>query len=510
MTPGPEDTRGPEDTTRVERGPDPPKRFGRFEAVRLLGRGGMGSVYLAEDRMIGRQVAIKEIRIEVGVSERAQAEQRVRFEVELRAAGRLSHPNIATVYDAFESEGAYCIALEYVPGTSLDERLGDGVPLTPAEIVRLAEQIASGLDFAHRRGIVHRDIKPANILLSEDGLVKDVLVKITDFGIAKLASLDVTQTGIALGTPSYMSPEQIQGKPLDGRSDQFSLGVMLYQMLTGQQPFKGGNTHVILYQILQTEPERPGTLNPSLSPALDRVILRALAKEPADRYPTCTALAQDLTAVLAGAAGGAKASETTAFTPPPPPPPSAMPAPPTIPAPPPPTLSDPKPAVPQRRALPWVLGCLGLLLLLFLGGMWFVMSIDWEEGSTQTTPETSDASPGTAASPETTAPESSDTEAAGTEDTTGDGTEETAEPVPEEDRSADFQAPGAETVEVRITSEPGSCRVTIDGRHAGFTPLTKALEPGRHELACEWPGGQGRRSLEETVSPVRRRVHFQL
>jgi serine/threonine protein kinase len=496
-------TPGPEDTTRVDRGPDPPKRFGRFEAVRLLGRGGMGSVYLAEDRMIGRQVAIKEIRIEVGVSERAQAEQRVRFEVELRAAGRLSHPNIATVYDAFECEGAYCIALEYVPGTSLDERLGEGVPLTPAEIVRLAEQIASGLDFAHRRGIVHRDIKPANILLSEDGLVK-----ITDFGIAKLASLDVTQTGIALGTPSYMSPEQIQGKPLDGRSDQFSLGVMLYQMLTGQQPFKGGNTHVILYQILQTEPERPGTLNPSLSPALDRVILRALAKEPADRYPTCTALAQDLAAVLTGAAGGAKAGETTAFTPPPPPPPPPpKPVPPaSVAAPPPPPLSSPKPAS-RRRALPWILGCLGLLLLLFLGGMWLVMSIDWEEGSTQTTPETSDASPGTAASPETAVPESSDTEAAGPELS---DPEVTDEPAPEEGQGADFQPTGAETVEVRITSEPGRCRVSIDGRHAGFTPLTKALEPGRHELACEWPGGQGRRSLEETVSPARRRVHFQL
>jgi serine/threonine protein kinase len=501
MTPGPEDTRGPEDTTRVDRGPDPPQRFGRFETVRLLGRGGMGSVYLAEDRMIGRQVAIKVIRIEVGVSERAQAEQRVRFEVELRAAGRLSHPNIATVYDAFESEGAYCIALEYVPGTSLDERLGEGVPLTPADIVRLAEQIASGLDFAHRRGIVHRDIKPANILLSEDGLVK-----ITDFGIAKLASLDVTQTGIALGTPSYMSPEQIQGKPLDGRSDQFSLGVMLYQMLTGQQPFAGGNTHVILYKILQTEPERPGALNASLSPALDRVILRALAKEPADRYATCTALAQDLAAALAE---GAKASETTAFTPPPPPPkpvPPASVAAPPPPPPPPPPLSSPKPAS-RRRALPWILGCLGLLLLLFLGGMWLVMSTDWEEDSPQTTPETNDASPDTTASPETTVPESSDIEAADAQLSDAGATDE---PAAEEDRSADFQATGAETVEVRITSEPGRCRVSIDGRHAGFTPLTQALEPGRHELACEWPGGQGRRSLEETVSPARRRVHFRL
>jgi serine/threonine-protein kinase len=212
MAPDPEDT-------RVDRGPDPsagdgaPRQLGRFETVRLLGRGGMGAVYLAEDRVIGRQVAIKEIRIEKGVSEAARAEQRVRFEVELRATGRLSHPNIATVYDAFETAGSYCIALEYVPGISLDERLKAGPPFAPAEVADLTGQIASGLDYAHRRGIVHRDVKPGNVLLSDEGVVK-----ITDFGIAKLVSLDVTQTGVALGTPAYMSPEQIQGKTLDGPS----------------------------------------------------------------------------------------------------------------------------------------------------------------------------------------------------------------------------------------------------------------------------------------------------
>src|SRR3954447_24103238 len=288
MAPDPQDT-------RVDRGADPsagagaPRRIGRFETIRLLGRGGMGSVYLAEDRVIGRQVAIKEIRVEEGVSEAARAEQRVRFEVELRATGRLSHPNIATVYDAFETGGSYCIALEYVPGISLDERLKIPPPLGITEVADLAGQIASGLDYAHRRGIVHRDIKPGNVLLSEEGVVK-----ITDFGIAKLVSLDVTQTGIALGTPAYMSPEQIQGQPLDGRSDQFSLGVLLYQMLTGRLPFDAPNAHSMLYKILHTEPERPGAVNPALSPAVDRVLSRALAKEPADRYPTCAALAQEL------------------------------------------------------------------------------------------------------------------------------------------------------------------------------------------------------------------------
>src|SRR3954471_20174285 len=261
--------------TRVDRSAaGAPRRLGRFETVRLLGRGGMGSVYLAEDPKIGRQVAIKEIRIERGVGETALAEARVRFEVELQAAGRLSHPNIATVYDAFETEDSYCIALEYVPGISLDERLKAGPPLTSFEVARLGGQIASGLDYAHPRGIVHRDVKPGNILLSEDGEVK-----ITDFGIAKLASLDVTQTGIALGTPSYMSPEQIQGHPLDGRSDQFSLGVLLYQMLTGRLPFAGGNAHSVLYKILHDEPERPSAVNAALPPAVDQVLAKALAKE---------------------------------------------------------------------------------------------------------------------------------------------------------------------------------------------------------------------------------------
>ncbi|HEX4965460.1 MAG TPA: serine/threonine-protein kinase [Thermoanaerobaculia bacterium] len=265
----------PADTTRTDRAGGAGRRLGRFETVRLLGRGGMGSVYLAEDRVIGRQVAIKEIRIEQGVSEAALAEARVRFEVELRAAGRLSHPHIATVYDAFETGDSYCIALEYVPGISLDERLRDGPPLRLEEIAKIAGEIASGLDYAHRRGIVHRDVKPGNVLLSEEGGVK-----ITDFGIAKLASLDVTQTGVALGTPAYMSPEQIQGKPLDGRSDQFSLGVLLYRMLTGKLPFDGANAHTMLYQVLQAEPERPGAVNPALPPALDRVLAKALAKEP--------------------------------------------------------------------------------------------------------------------------------------------------------------------------------------------------------------------------------------
>ena len=439
--------------TRVDRSAaGGPQRLGRFETVRLLGRGGMGSVYLAEDRKIGRQVAIKAIRIEREVSATLLAEARVRFEVELQAAGRLSHPNIATVYDAFETEDSYCIALEYVPGISLDERLKAGPPFTATAAAALAGQIASGLDYAHRRGIVHRDVKPGNILLAEEGDVK-----ITDFGIAKLVSLDVTQTGIALGTPAYMSPEQIRGETLDGRSDQFSLGVLLYQMLTGRLPFDGGDVHSVLYKIVHTEPERPSAINPALPLAVDRVLAKALAKEPAERFATCGALAQELAAALAEG----------------PPKPEVIPPVPT-----------------RRRAMTWVLVCLGLAGLLVVGAV-LLFSVDWGERarggreSSSPAPEITATAPPPAVTPQN------------------------APPIPTPMPQPADKGTGAERIQVEITSEPGRCHVTIDGRHAGFTPLTQPLEPGKHQFTCEWPG-QGRRSFEETISSERRRLQFRL
>jgi len=445
--------------TRVDRSvAGGPRRLGRFETVRTLGRGGMGSVYLAEDRKIGRQVAIKEIRIERGVSATVLAEARVRFEVELRAAGRLSHPNIATVYDAFETEDSYCIALEYVPGISLDERLKAGPPLTNPEIAVLAGQIASGLDYAHRRGIVHRDVKPGNILLSEEGEVK-----ITDFGIAKLVALDVTQTGIALGTPAYMSPEQIRGETLDGRSDQFSLGVLLYQMLTGRLPFDGANAHSMLYSVLQAEPQPPGTINAVLSSEVDRVIAKALAKDPANRYPTCGALAQELAAALA------EGTERTAG----------------------PNKDTPPPVPARRGALTWVLVCLGLAGFLVAGAV-LLFSVDWGKRVRGGRESSSPA-------PEITATPASPPA----------GTPQNAPSISTPTPQVADEITGGERVQVEITSEPGRCHVTIDGRHAGFTPLTQALDPGKHQFICEWPG-QGKRSFEETVSPERRRLQLRL
>ena len=455
--------------TRIERGPGagPPKRFGRFETVSLLGRGGMGAVYLAEDRVIGRRVAIKEIPIEDALGETGRTERRLRFEVEIRAAGRLSHPAIATVYDAFESGGSYCIALEYVPGTSLDRRLEAGPPLSPAETVRIGEQIAAGLDHAHRLGIVHRDVKPGNVLLSSDGLVK-----ITDFGIAKLVSLDLTQTGVALGTPAYMSPEQIQGKTLDGRSDQFSLAVMLYRMLTGKLPFDGSNPHTVLYRIVQEQPEQPGAINPALSPAMDRVLLRGLAKDPADRYPTCAAMVKDLAVALAGQAPAVRLQESA------PQPPSRPEA--------------------RRRVLPWILGFAAVLAV---AGALGVLSLNDREEPLE----------GLSFPPASQTPEPRATpfpETPGTAPSAPGTTPSVPNLTPEEMPGETPAVLAAGTVEVEITSEPGRCRVSIDGRHAGFTPLTQALEPGRHQFNCEWPG-QGTRSFEADITPQSRRLRFQ-
>jgi serine/threonine protein kinase len=451
--------------TRVDRSAaGGPRRLGRFETVRILGRGGMGSVYLAEDRRIGRQVAIKEIRIERGVSATVLAEARVRFEVELRAAGRLSHPNIATVYDAFETEESYCIALEYVPGISLDERLKAGLPpLTTLEVAALGGQIASGLDYAHRRGIVHRDVKPGNILLSEEGDVK-----ITDFGIAKLAALDVTQTGIALGTPAYMSPEQIRGEKLDGRADQFSLGVLLYQMLTGRLPFDGANAHSMLYSVLQAEPQPPGEINAALSSDVDRVLAKALAKDPADRFATCGSLATELAAALAVAPPSPLSPGMAAGT-------AAAPF-----------ESSPRPT---RSVLPWALGCLGVLAALVVAAFFILSPLDWAPRSRP--------APRTIPTPGVTAPSPAPTP---------------AQVIPEPPQNAGTPEPQAASpgpIAVEITSEPGRCHLTIDGRHAGFTPLTQSLDPGKHQFTCAWPG-QGKRSFEETISPQRRRLQFRL
>ncbi|MCP3962036.1 MAG: protein kinase [bacterium] len=272
------------------------KRFGRFEVQKVLGRGGMGVVHLAVDPLIERKVAIKEIRVDQidDVNERTELE--ARFKLEFRSAGTLSHPNIVTIYDVGQGGGSYFIAMEYVEGMSLSEKLKEEPRPSFAVVCDLATQIAAGLDYAHGHGIVHRDIKPANVLLTKDGRPK-----ITDFGLVKsvksLAS-NLTMTGTVLGTPAFMSPEQVKSDEVGFKSDQFSFAVILYLMLTGDQPFPADHPSSILYKIVHEDPPRPQKLNELVPAAVDRIILRGLAKNPDDRYPTCSALAADLRSVL--------------------------------------------------------------------------------------------------------------------------------------------------------------------------------------------------------------------
>ncbi len=263
--------------------------LGRYEILGELGRGAMGIVYKAKDPLIDREVAIKTIDLQSLPADKKK-EYEARFYQEAKAAGRLSHPNIVTIYDLGETHGTAYIAMEMLEGKELQHLLDDEKHLSVDEALNIAIQIAAGLAFAHEHGIVHRDIKPSNIMV-----LKGLRVKIADFGIAQIpSSLLLTQTGMVVGSPLYMSPEQIkQGKP-DARSDIFSLGVLLYQMLTWQLPFKGDNAHTVMYQIVQEEPPKPSSLNDDVTEKLDAIVAKCLAKNPDDRYQDANELGKEL------------------------------------------------------------------------------------------------------------------------------------------------------------------------------------------------------------------------
>jgi hypothetical protein len=278
---------------------DPSHRIDRYELQEIIGRGAMGVVYLARDPAIGRVVALKTIHIPDGVAEHERSESLERFSREARAAGLLSHPNIVTIYDVGEldeGDGTSYIAMEFVEGRSLRQMVPHGERLDPDQALDITMQVARGLDYAHRRGVVHRDVKPANILVREDGLVK-----LADFGVARLdASSDLTRTGESVGSPSYIPPEMLRGEAVDGRADLFSLGVLLYELLTGRKPFQGDSLAALYHQTLSAEPRPPSSLNPDVPPEWDAVVARMLAKRPEDRYKGAAQLLEDLRALQAG------------------------------------------------------------------------------------------------------------------------------------------------------------------------------------------------------------------
>jgi serine/threonine-protein kinase len=263
-----------------------PQTIGRYVINGELGRGAMGVVYKASDPTIGRTVALKTMRLDVHGLDAGEMVRR--FKNEARAAGVLNHPNIVTIYDAGEHEGILYIAMEFIEGTTLQALLEQTRILDAEQVLHFAREVAKGLDYAHAKGIVHRDVKPANIMITAHGGVK-----IMDFGIAK-AGGSMTSTGQVLGTPNYMSPEQVKGRPLDGRADLFSFGVMLYEMMTGEKPFAGQNVTTIIYKIVNETPASPRDLDVSVHPGVSAIAMKALAKSPDERYQSGADLVRDL------------------------------------------------------------------------------------------------------------------------------------------------------------------------------------------------------------------------
>lgn len=257
-----------------------PQRLGRYVIERRLGRGAMGAVYLARDPRINRAVALKVIPIEKEFEDEELEEARLRFFREAESAGRLTHPNIITVYDCGEDKHLAYIAMEYLQGIPMTQFCDPKKLLAPNKALELCARTAEALDYAHNQGVIHRDIKPANVLYS----LRQDLLKISDFGVARLTDNNRTKTGIVLGTPMYMAPEQLNAEPLTGHSDLFSLGVTLYELLVGETPFKANNIAVLMTKITTEDPAPVSNRRPGVPPSVDAVLFKALAKRPQDRF----------------------------------------------------------------------------------------------------------------------------------------------------------------------------------------------------------------------------------
>jgi len=353
---------------------------GRYRILRKLGSGGMANVYLAEDEELGRRVAIKIL------NERYAGDDLFieRFRREAKSAASLSHPNIVSIYDRGEAEGTYYIAMEVIEGRSLKELIMTHGALPVHTAIGHAKQLLEALRFAHRHGIIHRDIKPHNVLVSADQQVKanEPRLKVTDFGIARHGASQMTEAGSIMGTAQYLSPEQARGAPVTAASDLYSAGVVLYEMLTGKVPFTGDSAIEIAMKHVNELPKPPSSLRPEIPQELDQIVLRALAKDPEDRYQTAEEFIEDLerveaglpisrstataaTAILAGAAVGESTellSESATRVAPPPAPPQRRP-------PYPPSSPYDEPPRKRRRWVPWLLVAL-LLAAAILAGWW--------------------------------------------------------------------------------------------------------------------------------------------
>lgn len=332
--------------------------IGKYRIVRQLGVGGMAHVYEAQDELIGRTVALKVLVLPSIISESERLDMVRRFEREARSAGKLSHPNIVTIYEVGSANGLHYIAMEFMHGKTAREVLNEEGKIPPDRVLNIVKQVASALDYAHARGVIHRDVKPDNIALLEDGIVK-----LTDFGIARLANdLVRTQAGIMVGSPAYMSPEQIVGEEIDGRSDVFSLGVTTYELLTGSKPFDASTITAVMHKIIYEQPA-PAE---DLSPAVERVLRKAMEKEPAKRYQSARAFAEDLGLAMltSGVQGESDIFHARPQTPKPEVERTVITTPP----------GEVVAASPRKRRWVWVAGVASTVVVLVAVGAWMVLS----------------------------------------------------------------------------------------------------------------------------------------
>jgi len=476
-------------------------RIGRYKIVLELGRGAMGVVYHAIDPNIGRPVAIKTIQFSSVRKPEEQERLRERLFREARSAGMLSHPGIVTIYDVEQQGDLAYIAMEYVDGPTLDQMLSETETATAGQMFGILGQTAVALDYAHLKGIVHRDIKPANIMIAADGTAK-----ITDFGIAKItASENLTMTGSIVGTPHYMSPEQVQGKQVDGRSDQFSLAVIAFEMLTGEKPYTGEHLTTVVYKIVAEEPVPPHRLNPTLSTAIEIALRKAMAKRPEARYRNCQEFIGSLEAACLATQGwkpmprGGSLNEPTLTN-----------VRPTV------TLAPPRrirhgetTAAPEtgRKRIGFVPF---LIVILVAAGLLVVVGprIPWQSITApppQTLTKTTPPAPAVTSPPVSAPPEVAPTVVADTKPSPLGPAEETP---PAKTAEPPARRPPARAIaaaqEVLISTSPAGATATLDGNTAVCTtPCSLSAAPGSHTIAITMPGYQvERRYIDVGSSPL--------
>lgn len=459
--------------------------------MREIGHGAMGVVYEALDPTIGRKIALKAIRFD-GIGTTADEAAR-RFKNEARAAGGLNHPNIVTVYDAGEDSGLLYLAMEFIEGSTLEALIREQRTIATAQTIDIIRQVCAGLDFAHAKGIIHRDVKPGNIMLASNGLAK-----ITDFGIAR-AGEAMTITGQVVGTPNYMSPEQVLGKPLDGRSDLFSVGVILYEMVTGERPFEGQSITTIMYKIVHETPIPPRKLDSTIHPGLSAVIEKALSKSADDRFPNGEALVRALqdykTASLSNVntlgqptgdfPGLVDANATYDARPQPgqstpyPPVPSGSPAQQSRSTyvPPPPPAQGPQPRhrwdlSPKWRRRVWILFVLAAIAI--------YSRVKHDSSKSQNDQKDSGTPAATVAAPPAPTPPSSNSE-------TQPGPQQSSPSLVKHENASANSA----TAVMKLNSNPPAAEVDLDGKPTGKrTPTELQIGRGRHRVTIRMPGFQ--------------------